>query len=129
VAGAVSFVHLRRWLAAIVVILGIATVIAGEPPSTSGAVGGDLRSAMGTTASGASGTEAVVPVRARLGAGSGFERAVRAKLPLLVGPGVAALAAVVASRRRLYGQQSCRLSLAQRAWSVRRRGPPLLALG
>lgn len=131
VSAAVKLRDLRRWLLAIVVILGIGTVIAGaSETSTSASMRGDLGSVgKSTTASGPSGTEGIVPVRARVERGSGLERGARAKIPLLVGPVATALAAVTASRRKLDGHHSCRLSLAQRAWSVRRRGPPLLALG
>jgi hypothetical protein len=57
---------------------------------------------------------------------AGFERGLRVKVPLMVGPGAATLAGVAARRRKGYRHQTCRLSLAQRAWSFRRRGPPLL---
>jgi hypothetical protein len=119
---------LRRWLLAIVVILGISTVIAAESESlTSASTGGELPSTgVGGMASASAGIEGVVPIPARVVTPAGFERGLRVKVPLMVGPGAATLAGVAARRRKGYRHQTCRLSLAQRAWSFRRRGPPLL---
>ncbi len=123
-----SFVHLRRWLLAIVVILGISTVIAGESETFASMGGESPSTGAGRSASASYGTEGIIPVPARVVIASGFERGLRVKVPLLAEPGAATLAGVVAGRRKPYGHRSCRLSLAQRAWSVRRRGPPLLSL-
>ena len=119
---------MRRWLFAIVVVLGISTVIAGESESlTSASMGGELPSTgMGSLASASAGIEGVLPIPARVVIPAGFERGLRVKVALMVGPGAAPLAGVAARRGKRYRHQSCRLSLAQRAWSVRRRGPPLV---
>lgn len=119
---------MRRWLLAIVVILGISTVIAGESESwIPASMGGELPSTgVGTMASASAGTEGVVPIPARVATPAGFERGLRVKASLVVGPGTAPLAGVAARRSKRYRHQGCRLTLTRRAWSVRRRGPPLL---
>jgi hypothetical protein len=132
VAGAVSSRHLRRWLVAIVMIVGVAAAGAGRPdPSSPAPVGGDPRSAAVVVgASGWSDIQGIMPVKPQIGAASGYQRGVRVKLPVLVGAvATASLAAVVAGRSRFRRQQGSRLPLALRARSVPRRAPPLLPLG
>lgn len=124
--------HLRRWLVAIVMIASVAAAGAEQSePSVPGPAGGHSGSAAGAAmASGWSGTEGMIPVEPQIRVTSTYERGVRVKLPVLVGVvAVASLAAAVVGRRGLRRHQSSRLPLALRAWSLRRRAPPLLPLG
>jgi hypothetical protein len=127
----VSCCHLRRWLVAIVMIVGIAAVGAGQSePSASASADRNPLPGGAASARGWSATEGIVPVQARVETVSGYERGVRLKVPVLAGAvGAALLASVVASRSGFRRHHSSRLPLALGARSVPRRAPPLLPLG
>jgi hypothetical protein len=131
VAGAVSSHHLRRWLVAIVMIVGVAAAGGGRSgPSTPTTAAGDHRSAdMAASVSGWSATHGIMPVQPKIEAGSAYERGVRVKLPVLVGAVAAALLAAVPHRCGFRRLQSSRLPLALRTRSLPLRAPPLLLLG
>ena len=131
VAGAVSSGHLRRWLVAIVMIVGVAAT-GRSAPSAPAAAGSDPRAAdMAATVSGWSGSHGIVPVQPKVEAASTYERGVRVKLPVLIGAVAAALLGAVVPHRSGFRrrQQSSRLPLALRARPLRQRAPPLLPLG
>lgn len=113
-------------------IASVAAAGAGQSePSVPAPPGGDSGSAAVTAmASGWSGAEGMMPVQPQIRVTSAYERGVRVKLPVLVGAVAAAsLAAGAVSRGGFRRHQSSRLPLALRAWSLRRRAPPLLPLG
>lgn len=121
--------HLRRWLVAIVMIVGIAATGAGRSGSPAPA-GGEPPAALTASASAWSGTQGIMPVQPHIEAASAYERGVRVKLPVLVGAvAAAAVAAVAVSRGGFRRHQRSRVPLALRALSLPGRAPPLLPLG
>lgn len=113
-------------------IVGIAATGSGRAGASTPAPGGGdpLPGAIAVSDSGWSGPVGIMPVQPQLEAGSGHERSAGVKVPALVSAVAAAsLAFVVARRSGFRRRQSSRLPLALRAWSLPRRGPPLLQLG
>ncbi len=127
-----SSCHLRQWLVAIAMIVGLMTVGVGRSgPAALAPVSGDsLSAAIAVSASAGYGTDAVMPTRLQIDAASGYERGVRVKLPVLVATVAAAsLAGAVTRRTGLRRPLRSPLPLAVRARSLPLRAPPVLLLG
>ena len=124
--------HLRRWLVAIVMIVGIAATGSGRAAPSSPAPGGGEPSpnVIAVSNPGWSGFQGIMPVQPRIEQAAGYERGARVKVPVLIGAVAAAsLAFVVARRSGFRRRHGSPLPLALRSRSLPRRAPPLLQLG
>ena len=131
-AGAVSSRHLRRWLVAIVMIVGITATGAGWVGASTLAPGGGEPSpnAIAVSDPGWSRFQGIMPVQPRMDPASGSERGIRVRVAVLISAMAAAsLAFAVARRTGFCRQYGSLLPLALRARSLPRRAPPLLQLG
>jgi hypothetical protein len=129
----VSSRHLRRWLVATTVVI-VGVIVTGAGRSGSSAIaqttGLPESATVEADAWGLSGPHGIMPIQPRAEAAPAYERGVRVKVPVPVGAVAAALlTAAVVNRIGFLRQRRSRLPFALRAWSLRRRAPPLLALG
>jgi hypothetical protein len=119
--------HLRPWLVAIVVIVGVAVAGAARPgpaaPTKNVTAG-----AIAATMPGWSGAEGIMPAKPQAAAAATHEQAVRVKLPLFAGAVFSAALSAVMTRQALRrpGRPQAPLAVRVRSWS--RRAPPLLSL-
>lgn len=124
--------HLRRWLVATTVVI-VGVMVAGAGRSGSSAIaqttGLPESATVEADAWGLSGPHGIMPIQPRAEAAPAYERGVRVKVPVPVGAVAAALLTAAVDRIGFLRQRRSRLPFALRAWSLRRRAPPLLALG